>query len=150
MKKVFLFIGLFILTLPTILTSCDEDETICEVQINNAISIGDVISSITSISSKTENNNTYVVINSEATEVVLQFKNQDEIPIGTSKLSLDGDNTGALEMIWSGFEYNLIGNISISLSNNIYTINITGNAFNEIYSYVPFILNYQGRISNNN
>lgn len=149
MKKVFLFIGLFILTLPAILTSCDDDEPICEPQINNAICIGDVVSPITSISNETENNDTYIVVNTETMELTLQFKNQNEIPVGTFKLTLDGNNTGELVMIWSGIEYDLTGNISISLSNNIYVIDVWGNAFNDVYSYIPFTLNYQGMINNN-
>lgn len=146
MKKTILFIGLFILTLSTLLTSCDEDRPIGEIQSDNVITMGDVISPITSISSKSDNNDTYIIVNTETMNVVLKFKDKKEIPTGTFKLSLDGDNEAVVNMIYSGIEYDLIGNISISLSKNIYTINLYGNAFNSLYPYIQFTLDYHGMI----
>ena len=145
MKKTILLIGLLILSLSTILTSCDDDdETV--ILTNNVITIGDAVSPITSVTSKTENDDTFIIINTDAMELVFEFDKKESIPTGDYALTFDGKNTGVLTMVWSGVEYVLIGDLSISKSNGTYTLNASGNAFYDYYTFVPFSLYYNGKI----
>jgi hypothetical protein len=145
MKKTFLFLGLFILSLSTILTSCNNepDEVILT---NNVITIGDAISPITSVSSKTEDKDTFIIVDTDAIELVFEFDNNESIPLGNIELTLNGSNTAEITMLWSGVEYILTGNLSISMSNDTYTLNAVGNAFSGYYSFVPFSIYYNGKI----
>ena len=117
MKKTFLFLGLFILSLSTILTSCNNepDEVILT---NNVITIGDAISPITSVSSKTEDKDTFIIVDTDAIELVFEFDNNESIPLGNIELTLNGSNTAEITMLWSGVEYILTGNLSMSKSND--------------------------------
>ena len=59
MKKTLLLFGLFILSLPLIFTSCNDDDDYDEVIIaDNVITLGNAISPITSVYSKVENDET--------------------------------------------------------------------------------------------
>ncbi|MBQ8222490.1 MAG: hypothetical protein IJZ87_03960 [Bacteroidales bacterium] len=151
MKKTILLIGLFILTLPLIFTSCDENDGPDEVILtSNVITIGDAISPITSVLNKTENDDTYIIVNTDAMELILEFDKKQSIPTGNLQLTFNGDNNGEITMIWSGVEYVLAGDISISLSNDVYTISAAGNAFLDYYTFVPFSLYYNGKIADGN
>lgn len=151
MKKTFLLIGLFILTLPLVFTSCNDNDEPDEVILtNNVITIGDAISPITSVFNKTENDDAYIIVNTDAMELILEFDNRDSIPTGNFQLTLNGDNNGEITMIWSGVEYVLAGNLSISSSNDVYTISAVGNAFLDYYTFAPFSLYYKGKINNGN
>jgi hypothetical protein len=93
-KKTILLIGLFILSLSTILTSCDDDdETV--ILTNNVIAIGDAISPITSVSSKTENDDTFIIINTDAMELIFEFNDKQSIPTGTFDITFNGNYNGA-------------------------------------------------------
>ena len=84
MKKTLLLIGLFILSLSTILTSCDDDDEPV-ILTNNVITIGDAVSPITSVTSKTENDDTFIIINTDAMELILEFNGKQSIPTGTCR-----------------------------------------------------------------
>lgn len=145
MKKTILLIGLFILSLSTILTSCnDDDETV--ILTNNVITIGDAVSPITSVTSKTENDDTFIIINTDAMELIFEFDGKQSIPTGSYELTLNGNYNGEITMIWSGVEYVLTGNLTITSSNNRYTMTCVGNAFSDYYTFVPFSVYYSGNI----
>lgn len=145
MKKTILLIGLFILSLSTILTSCDDDdETV--ILTNNVITIGDAVSPITSVTSKTENDDTFIIINTDAMELIFEFDGKQSIPTGSYELTLNGNYNGEITMIWSGVEYVLTGNLTITSSNNRYTMTSVGNAFSDYYTFVPFSVYYSGNI----
>ncbi|MBR5215394.1 MAG: hypothetical protein IKV80_04125 [Bacteroidales bacterium] len=146
MKKTILLIGLIILSLSAILTSCDDDDENV-ILTNNVITIGDAISPITSVNSKTENDATFIIINTDAMELIFEFDGKQSIPTGDFRLTFDGKNTGVLTMVWSGIEYVLIGDLSISKSNGAYTLNASGNAFSDYYTFVPFGIYYNGSIN---
>lgn len=151
MKKTLLLFGLFILSLPLIFTSCDENDGPDEVILtNNVITIGDAISPITSVFNKTENDDAYLVVNTDAMELILEFDNKESIPTGNLQLTFNGDNNGEITMVWTGVEYVLTGDLSISLSNDVYTISAVGNAFLDYYTFIPFSLYYKGNIRNGN
>ena len=145
MKKTILLIGLFILSLSTILTSCDDDdETV--ILTNNVITIGDAVSPITSVTSKTENDDTFIIINTDAMELIFEFDGKQSIPTGSYELTFNGNYNGEITMAWSGVEYVLTGNITITSSNNTYTLTSVGNAFSDYYTFVPFSVYYSGNI----
>ena len=145
MKKTILLIGLLILSLSTILTSCDDDdETV--ILTNNVITIGDVISPITSVSSKTENDVTFIVINTDALELIFEFNGKQNIPTGNFDITFNGSYNGEITMVWPGVEYILTGNLTITSSDGTYTLAGTGNAFSDYYTFVPFSLYYNGNI----
>lgn len=146
MKKTILLIGLFILTLPMFFTSCNDDDVENIILTNNIITIGDAISPITSVSSKIENDNTYIVVNTNAMQSVFEFDKKQSIPTGSFQLTFNGDYNGEITMTWSGVEYVLTGDLDISLSDDIYTISAVGNAFLDYYTFVPFTLYYNGKI----
>ena len=146
MKRAFLFIGLFILSLSTVLTSCDNNEPDEVILTNNVITIGDAISPITSVSSKTEDKDTFIIVDTDAIELIFEFDNNESIPLGNIELTLNGNNTAEITMLWSGVEYVLTGNLNISKSNDTYTLNAVGNAFSDYYSFVPFSIYYNGKI----
>lgn len=151
MKKTFLLIGLFILSLPLVFTSCDENDGPDEVILtNNVITIGDAISPITSVFNKTENDDAYLIVNTDAMELILEFDNRDSIPTGNFQLTLNGDNNGEITMVWTGVEYVLTGDLSISVSDDVYTISAIGNAFLDYYTFTPFSLYYKGKITSGN
>ena len=146
MKKTILLIGLLILSLSTILTSCDDDdETV--ILTNNVITIGDAVSPITSVTSKTENDDTFIIINTDAMELIFEFDGKQSIPTGSYELTFNGNYNGEITMAWSGVEYVLTGNITITSSNNTYTLTSVGNAFSDYYTFVPFSLYYNGSIN---
>lgn len=145
MKKTILLIGLLILSLSTILTSCDDDdETV--ILTNNVITIGDAVSPITSVTSKTENDDTFIIINTDAMELIFEFDGKQSIPTGSYELTFNGNYNGEITMAWSGVEYVLTGNITITSSNNTYTLTSVGNAFSDYYTFVPFSVYYSGSI----
>lgn len=145
MKKTILLIGLFILSLSTILTSCDDDdETV--ILTNNVITIGDAVSPITSVTSKTENDDTFIIINTDAMELIFEFDGKQSIPTGSFDITFEGNYNGEITMIWSGVEYVLTGNLTITSSNNRYTMTSVGNAFSDYYTFVPFSVYYSGNI----
>ena len=145
MKKTILLIGLFILSLSTILTSCDDDdETV--ILTNNVITIGDAVSPITSVTSKTENDDTFIIINTDAMELIFEFDGKQSIPTGSFDITFEGNYNGEITMIWSGVEYALTGNLTITSSNNRYTMTSVGNAFSDYYTFVPFSVYYSGNI----
>ena len=145
MKKTILLIGLFILSLSTILTSCDDDdETV--ILTNNVITIGDAVSPITSVTSKTENDDTFIIINTDAMELIFEFDGKQSIPTGSFDITFEGNYNGEITMIWSGVEYVLTGNLTITSSNNRYTMTSVGNAFSDYYTFVPFSVYYNGKI----
>ena len=145
MKKTILLIGLLILSLSTILTSCDDDdETV--ILTNNVITIGDAVSPITSVTSKTENDDTFIIINTDAMELIFEFDGKQSIPTGSYELTFNGNYNGEITMAWSGVEYVLTGNITITSSNNTYTLTSVGNAFSDYYTFVPFSVYYNGKI----
>lgn len=146
MKRAFLFIGLFILSLSTVLTSCDNNEPDEVILTNNVITIGDAVSPITSVSSKTEDKNTFIIVNTDAIELIFEFNNNESIPLGNLELTLYGDNTAEMTMLGSEVEYILTGNLNISKSNDTYTLNAVGNAFSGYYTVVPFSIHYNGKI----
>ena len=146
MKKTILLIGLLILSLSTILTSCDDDDDNV-ILTNNVITIGDAISPITSVSSKTENDDTFIIINTDAVELIFEFDGKQSIPTGSFDLTLNGNYTGEITMLWSGVEYVLTGNLTITSSNNRYTMTCAGNAFSDYYTFVPFSVYYSGNIN---
>lgn len=146
MKKTILLIGLLILSLSTILTSCDDDdETV--ILTNNVITIGDAVSPITSVTSKTENDDTFIIINTDAMELIFEFDGKQSIPTGSYELTFNGNYNGEITMAWSGVEYVLTGNITITSSNNTYTLTSVGNAFSDYYTFVPFSVYYSGSIN---
>ena len=145
MKKTILLIGLLILSLSTILTSCDDDDDNV-ILTNNVITIGDAISPITSVTSKTENDDTFIIINTDAVELIFEFDGKQSIPTGSFDLTLNGNYTGEITMLWSGVEYVLTGNLTITSSNNRYTMTCAGNAFSDYYTFVPFSVYYSGNI----
>ena len=146
MKKTILLIGLLILSLSTIFTSCDDDdETV--ILTNNVITIGDAVSPITSVTSKTENDDTFIIINTDAMELIFEFDGKQSIPTGSFDLTFNGSYTGEITMVWSGVEYVLTGNITISSSNSTYTLTSVGNAFSDYYTFVPFSVYYSGSIN---
>ena len=145
MKKTILLIGLLILSLSTILTSCDDDdETV--ILTNNVITIGDAVSPITSVTSKTENDDTFIIINTDAMELIFEFDGKQSIPTGSFDITFEGNYNGEITMIWSGVEYVLTGNLTITSSNNRYTMTSVGNAFSDYYTFVPFSVYYSGNI----
>ena len=146
MKKTILLIGLLILSLSTILTSCDDDDDNV-ILTNNVITIGDAISPITSVTSKTENDDTFIIINTDAVELIFEFDGKQSIPTGSFDLTLNGNYTGEITMLWSGVEYVLTGNLTITSSNNRYTMTCAGNAFSDYYTFVPFSVYYSGSIN---
>ena len=146
MKKTILLIGLLILSLSTILTSCDDDdETV--ILTNNVITIGDAVSPITSVTSKTENDDTFIIINTDAMELIFEFDGKQSIPTGSYELTFNGNYNGEITMAWSGVEYVLTGNITITSSNNTYTLTSVGNAFSDYHTFVPFSVYYSGSIN---
>lgn len=147
MKKTVLLIGLFILTLSTLLTSCDDNENDNVILTDNVITIGDAISPITSVSSKTENDDTFIIVNTDAMQLIFEFNDKQSIPTGNFSLTFDGNYNGEIIMVWSGVEYVLTGNLSISSSNNTYTLVAAGNAFLDYYTFVPFTIYYNGNIN---
>lgn len=147
MKKTVLLIGLFILTLSTLLTSCDDNENDNVILTDNVITIGDAISPITSVSSKTENDDTFIIVNTDAMQLIFEFNDKQSIPTGNFSLTFDGNYNGEIIMVWSGVEYVLTGNLSISSSNNTYTLVAAGNAFLDYYTFVPFTIYYNGIIN---
>lgn len=146
MKKTLLLIGLFILSLSTILTSCDDDDEPV-ILTNNVITIGDAVSPITSVTSKTENDDTFIIINTDAMELIFEFDGKQSIPTGTFDITFNGNYNGEITMVWSGVEYTITGNLSISSSNGIYTLAGAGNAFSDYYTFVPFSVYYSGSIN---
>lgn len=151
MKKTFLLIGLFILSLPLVFTSCDENDGPDEVILtNNVITIGDAISPITSVFNKTENDDAYLIVNTDAMELIIEFDNKESIPTGNYRLTFNGDNNGEITMVWTGVEYVLTGDLSISVSDGVYTISAIGNAFLDYYTFTPFSLYYKGKITDGN
>lgn len=146
MKKTILLIGLFILSLSTVLTSCDnDDETV--ILTNNVITIGDAISPITSVTSKTENDDTFIIINTDAMELIFKFNDNQSIPTGSFDITFNGNYNGEITMVWSGVEYTISGKLAISSSNSRYTLTGAGNAFSDYYTFVPFSLYYNGSIN---
>ncbi len=151
MKKTILLFGLFILSLPLIFTSCNDDDSSDEVIItDNVITLGNAISPITSIYSKTENDDTFIIVNTNAMQLILEFDNKQSIPTGNMPLTLNGDYSGEIMMIWSGVEYLLTGDLSISSSGDVYTIAASGNAALDYYTFVPFNLYYKGKVTATN
>ena len=151
MKKTILLFGLFILSLPLIFTSCNDDDSSDEVIItDNVITLGNAISPITSVYSKTENDDTFIIVNTNAMQLILEFDNKQSIPTGNMPLTLNGDYSGEIMMIWSGVEYLLTGDLSISSSGNVYTIAASGNAALDYYTFVPFNLYYKGKVTATN
>ena len=149
MKKSILLFGLFILSLPLIFTSCNDDDGVDDVILtDNVITIGNGISTITSVYTKTENDDTFIIVNTNAMQLILEFDNKQSIPTGNMPLTLNGDYTGEITMVWSGVEDLLTGDLSISLSEDIYTISAVGNAFLDYYTFMPFNLYYNGKIMN--
>jgi hypothetical protein len=146
MKKTILLIGLFILSLSTILTSCDDDDDNV-ILTNNVVTIGDAISPIKSVTSKTENDDTFIIINTDALELILEFNGKQSIPTGTFDITFNGSYNGEITMVWSGVEYIMTGNLVISSSNGRYTLSAAGNAFSDYYTFVPFSLYYNGSIN---
>ena len=151
MKKTILLFGLFILSLPLIFTSCNDDDSSDEVIItDNVITLGNAISPITSVYSKTENDDTFIIVNTNAMQLILEFDNKQGIPTGNMPLTLNGDYSGEITMIWSGVEYLLTGDLSISLSGDVYTIVASGNAALDYYTFMPFNLYYKGKVTSTN
>ena len=151
MKKTILLFGLFILSLPLIFTSCNDDDFSDEVIItDNVITLGNAISPITSVYSKTENDDTFIIVNTNAMQLILELDNKQSIPTGNMPLTLNGDYSGEIMMIWSGVEYLLTGDLSISLSGDVYTIVASGNAALDYYTFVPFNLYYKGKVTATN
>lgn len=151
MKKTILLFGLFILSLPLIFTSCNDDDSSDEVIItDNVITLGNAISPITSVYSKTENDDTFIIVNTNAMQLILEFDNKQGIPTGNMPLTLNGDYSGEIMMIWSGVEYLLTGDLSISSSGDVYTIVASGNAALDYYTFVPFNLYYKGKVTATN
>ena len=151
MKKTILLFGLFILSLPLIFTSCNDDDSSDEVIItDNVITLGNAISPITSVYSKTENDDTFIIVNTNAMQLILEFDNKQGIPTGNMPLTLNGDYSGEIMMIWSGVEYLLTGDLSISSSGDVYTIAASGNAALDYYTFVPFNLYYKGKVTATN
>ncbi|WP_289466257.1 hypothetical protein, partial [Klebsiella pneumoniae] len=80
---------------PLVFTSCDENDGPDEVILtNNVITIGDAISPITSVFNKTENDDAYLIVNTDAMELIIEFDNKDSIPTGNYRLTFNGDNNG--------------------------------------------------------
>lgn len=151
MKKTILLFGLFILSLPLIFTSCNDDDSSDEMIItDNVITLGNAISPITSVYSKTENDDTFIIVNTNAMQLILEFDNKQSIPTGNMPLTLNGDYSGEIMMIWSGVEYLLTGDLSISLSGDVYTIVASGNAALDYYTFMPFNLYYKGKVTSTN
>ena len=146
MKKTILLIGLFILSLSTILTSCDDDDENV-ILTNNVVTIGDAISPITSVSTKTENDDTFIIVNTDALELILEFNGKQSIPTGSFDITFNGNYNGEITMVWSGVEYIMTGNLTISSSNGRYTLSAAGNAFSDYYTFVPFSVYYNGSIN---
>ena len=146
MKKTILLIGLFIFSLSTILTSCDDDDDNV-ILTNNVVTIGDAISPIKSVTSKTENDDTFIIVNTDALELILEFNGKQSIPTGTFDITFNGSYNGEITMVWSGVEYIMTGNLVISSSNGRYTLSAAGNAFSDYYTFVPFSLYYNGSIN---
>ena len=146
MKKTILLIGLFILSLSTIMTSCDDDDENV-ILTNNVVTIGDAISPIKSVTSKTENDDTFIIVNTDALELILEFNGKQSIPTGTFDITFNGNYNGEITMVWSGVEYIMTGNLAISSSNGRYTLSAAGNAFSDYYTFVPFSVYYSGNIN---
>lgn len=151
MKKTLLLFGLFILSLPLIFTSCNDDDDYDEVIIaDNVITLGNAISPITSVYSKVENDDTYIIVNTNAMQLILELDNKQSIPTGNMPLTLNGDYSGEITMIWSGVEYLLTGDLSISSSGDVYTIAASENAAMDYYTFMPFNLYYKGKVTETN
>ena len=150
MKKTILLFGLFILSLPLLFTSCNDDDYEEVIIPDNVITLGNAISSITSVYSKTENDDTFIIVNTNAMQLILEFDNKPSIPTGNMPLTLNGDYSGEIMMIWSGVEYLLTGDLSISSSGDVYTIAASGNAALDYYTFVPFNLYYKGKVTATN
>ena len=83
-------------------------------------------------------------------QLILEFDNKQSIPTGNMPLTLNGDYSGEIMMIWSGVEYLLTGDLSISSSGDVYTIAASGNAALDYYTFVPFNLYYKGKVTATN
>ena len=86
MKKTILLFGLFILSLPLLFTSCNDDDYEEVIIPDNVITLGNAISSITSVYSKTENDDTFIIVNTNAMQLILEFDNKQSIPTGNIHL----------------------------------------------------------------
>lgn len=152
MKKTFLFLGLFILSLTMSLTSCNEPE----VENNgtnastNSIIIGNDLYEIKSAMFVADESDKAVEMIFSCNDLVfnIDLEGYDKIPTGTFELTLEGRYTAEADMIFHDYDYEVTGALTISESSNIISVTISGEAYKDRASK-KFSLSYQGEFGNN-
>ena len=157
MKKTLLILGLFILALTTTMTSCNEPEPESgqggnnggNGTITNSTTIGDdVYEIISAVFVADENeNDVELTFNCNDLEINIELDGFDKIPTGTFELTREGKYTAEADMLFQDYDYDITGALTISVSSNVITVTISGDAYKN-RSSKKFSLSYQGEFGN--
>lgn len=153
MKKTFL-LGLFILALTTLMTSCNksnsENNSSNNGSNNGSGSTSNIIiigNDVYQINSAFYDDDDDIELTFTCNDLIfdIDLDNYDKIPTGTFEITHDGRHTAEVEMLFHDYEYDVIGALTISQSDDVFTITITGVAV-EDYIQLPFSCTYEGRL----
>lgn len=154
MKKTFL-LGLFILALTTLMTSCNKSNSENNSSNNgsnngsgstsNIIIIGNDVYQINSAFYDDDDDDIELTFTCNDLIFDIDLDNYDKIPTGTFEITHDGRHTAEVEMLFHDYEYDVTGALTISQSDDVFTITITGVAV-EDYIQLPFSCTYEGRL----
>lgn len=155
MKKTFLFLGLFILTLATAMTSCTKSNSENNNGSNNGsnntkntIIIGDEVYEINSAFYDNDDDDDIELIFT-CNDLIFDIELDDyaQIPTGTFELTRDGRHTAEVDMLFHDYEYDVTGALTISQSEDVFTITITGDAYKD-REVKKFSMTFQGKLNN--
>ena len=136
MKKTLLFLGLFILTLTTMI-SCKDSES----GSNNNVS-GNETNTITIGNREYKINSAMIFADEFENEIELSFYCDDllftidlegylVLPTGTFELAREGRYTAEADMLFHDYDYDVTGAMTISESSDVISVIISGNAYKD-------------------
>lgn len=151
MKKTFLLLGLFILSLTMAMTSCNdpEPENNGHNGTINSIIIGDdsyEIKSAVFVADESDND-AEMIFSCNDLVFNIDLEGYDKIPTGTFELTREGRYTAEADMLFHDYDYEVTGALTISESSNIISVTISGEAYKDRASK-KFSLSYQGEFGN--